>query len=195
MTKNLVSKRIFMLLPLIIIMLLGFSLACSKYKAHKSKVLYEEAEILIDEKEYMLAVEKLKAIPLYNYKDTDALILLCDVNRYYIIGDIKNAFIRLSDLTFNHQDKEHLAKIDVLKENVKKEYDEFVAKEKELLRKTLQDNASTTSNHQYKIKPHTTGEKDPYNASDYRDAEDFYEYHYDEFADYYDAENYYEENR
>ena len=46
---------------------------------------------------------------------------------------------------------------------------------------------------------HITGsgaadEKDPYNAKDYRDPEDFYEDYYDDFYDYEDAEDYYYDN-
>jgi len=36
--------------------------------------------------------------------------------------------------------------------------------------------------------------KDPYNAKDYKFAEDFYEDHYDDFFDYYDAEDYFNEH-
>ena len=36
--------------------------------------------------------------------------------------------------------------------------------------------------------------KDPYNAKDYRDPEDFYEDYYDDFYDYEDAEDYYYDN-
>ena len=36
---------------------------------------------------------------------------------------------------------------------------------------------------------------DKYNALSYRDEEDFYEDHYDDFFDYYDAEDYWREHR
>ena len=35
---------------------------------------------------------------------------------------------------------------------------------------------------------------DPYNAKDYRNEEDFYYDHYDDFFDYYDAEQYYRDH-
>lgn len=40
----------------------------------------------------------------------------------------------------------------------------------------------------------TTYNDDPYDAASYRNEEDFYYDHYDDFFDYYDAENYYREH-
>ena len=38
------------------------------------------------------------------------------------------------------------------------------------------------------------GRKDEYNAADFRNAEDFYDEHYDDFFDHYDAEDYWNEH-
>ena len=37
-------------------------------------------------------------------------------------------------------------------------------------------------------------DKDPYNAADFGNAEDFYDEHYDDFFDYYDAEDYWNDH-
>ena len=59
----------------------------------------------------------------------------------------------------------------------------------------------STESSQKKSKPKSTyipkykeDKSDPYNAKDYRNEEDFYDDHYDDFFDYYDAENYYREH-
>lgn len=47
----------------------------------------------------------------------------------------------------------------------------------------------------YKPKQSSGGDrKDEYNAADFRNAEDFYDEHYDDFFDYYDAEDYWNEH-
>lgn len=43
----------------------------------------------------------------------------------------------------------------------------------------------------YGSKSNGKNNDDPYNAKDYRNVDDFYYDHYDDFFDYYDAENYY----
>ncbi len=46
----------------------------------------------------------------------------------------------------------------------------------------------------YQPKSKSGGREDEYNAADFRNPEDFYDEHYDDFLDYYDAENYWNEH-
>ena len=50
-----------------------------------------------------------------------------------------------------------------------------------------------TTSYRYRIR-HTEPESDPYNAADFRDEEDFYDWYYDDFYDFEDAEDYWREH-
>ena len=50
-----------------------------------------------------------------------------------------------------------------------------------------------TTSYRYRIR-HTEPDYDPYNAKDFRDEEDFYDWYYDDFYDFEDAEDYWREH-
>ncbi len=50
-----------------------------------------------------------------------------------------------------------------------------------------------TTSYRYRVR-HTEPQSDPYNAKDFRDEEDFYDWYYDDFYDFEDAEDYWREH-
>ena len=50
-----------------------------------------------------------------------------------------------------------------------------------------------TTSYRYRIR-HTEPQSDPYNAKDFRDEEDFYDWYFDDFYDFEDAEDYWRDH-
>lgn len=87
--------------------------------------VYSEAEKLISEERFLEAEEALKKIADSDYKDTAALLLLCDAHRDYAAGNLVGAYYAMKDAHFEHQSSEALSIIQSFKQNLKKEYEQY----------------------------------------------------------------------
>lgn len=88
--------------------------------------LYSEAEDLIAAKRFIEAEENLKRIKDSDYKDTAALLLLCDAHGDYSDGNLVGAYYTMKEAHFNHQSSEALSIIQTFKQNLEKEYDQYI---------------------------------------------------------------------
>ena len=163
---------------------------------------YEQALYLIDNDSFSEAKTELEKIKVYNYKDTNDLIKLCDAHISYE-GGRSGAYMSIEKLKFEYQTKERMEKINAFIQKSQAEYEVFfdnLKKQSNTPKSTssTKSTGSTTaksSSNSYKSKSYSSKSgssfTDKYNAKDYKFAEDFYEDHYDDFFDYYDAENYF----
>jgi hypothetical protein len=143
--------------------------------------------------------EQLRQIRHKDYKDTDALLLLCEAHMAYDVGDISNAYYDLKFAKFSHQPPESRQKISSFTAQIDDEYDAYREEQYQLEMKEYevwdnrdQDTSRPASKPSSSSK--SSSDSDPYQANDYSDAEDFYYDYYDDFFDYYDAESYFNEH-
>ncbi len=87
--------------------------------------VYSEAEKLISEERFLEAEETLKRIADSDYKDTAALLLLCDAHRDYAAGNLVGAYYAMKDAHFEHQSSEALISIQSFKQILRREYVQY----------------------------------------------------------------------
>lgn len=90
--------------------------------------IYLEAETLISEERFNEAEETLKRIEDSNYKDTAALLLLCDAHRDYSAGKPLDAYDTMQEVKFLHQSPESLKSIQTFESLLEKEYKKYTDK-------------------------------------------------------------------
>lgn len=102
---------------------------------HHIDSIYSEAERLIAEEKFDEAEKTLKVIEKTGYKDTAALLLLCEAHREYSAGIAGEAYFIMRDAHFEHQSPEALSSIRMFEQLLKEEYDRNI---KELVEFELQ---------------------------------------------------------
>lgn len=159
--------------------------------------IYTSAEELISQEKYEEALSILETIEKKRHKDTLSLIVLCESHIDYNRGYGADAYYDMKKANFYWQNDEQKARIDDFIDILQNEHDEYIKRMSENAKKSyeskknnesVQKKNSSKSTYVPKYKKDTS---DPYNAKDYRNEEDFYDDHYDDFFDYYDAESYY----
>jgi len=87
---------------------------------------YEYAQTLIENDSYEGALSELKKIEDNNYKDTEALISLCEAHIDFGAGNVSGAYFKLEDETFRYQTPEQQKKIAEFKTLLDVEYDKYI---------------------------------------------------------------------
>lgn len=95
----------------------------------RNEEAYAKAEQLILNEAYDDALEILKKIEDKKIKDTVSLIRLCNAHIEYNDGNVRGAHYAIEDIRFSYQNEEQLAKIEVFKEAVEKEYNEYLSEQ------------------------------------------------------------------
>lgn len=184
---------------IVIILSSIFAVAVALNIASTMKVerTYKSAEELIAQEKYEEALLLLEKIEEKRHKDTLSLIVLCESHIDYNRGYGADAYYDMKNANFYWQNDEQKARIDDFIDILQNEHDEYIKRMSENAKKSyeskknnesVQKKNSSKSTYVPKYKKDTS---DPYNAKDYRNEEDFYDDHYDDFFDYYDAESYY----
>lgn len=118
-----IGKIIFLICMLLAIVFAITAFAVERYRLHS---VYSEAEKLIAEEQFTEAEEMLKGIENSNYKDTAALLLLCDAHGDYAVGRTVDAYYTMEKTYFHHQSSEALSSIQTFKQKLEKEYDQYI---------------------------------------------------------------------
>lgn len=166
----------------------------------KVERIYNSAEELITQEKYKEAVDLLKSIEKKKYKDTVNLIILCECYIDYEKGRGADAYYDLKNAVFHWQNAEQYSNIREFEEILQKEHNESIKRMAENARKSyeekkrMEESEKKTKSKSTYVPKYKEDKSDPYNAKDYRNEEDFYDDHYDDFFDYYDAEKYYREH-
>jgi hypothetical protein len=105
--------------------------------------VYTEGEALIAAEHYQEAREQLRQIRHKDYKDTDALLLLCEAHMAYDIGDISNAYYDLKFAKFSYQSPESRQKISSFTAQINDEYDVYREEQYELEREEYETKIKT----------------------------------------------------
>lgn len=164
--------------------------------------IYKSAEEYIIQERYKEAADLLKSIEEEKYKDTVSLITLCKCYLDYEKGRGADAYYDLKNAVFYWQNSEQLLKIREFENVLQDEHNQYIKRMAENARKAYEEKKRIEEAEE-KIKSKSTSKyvpkykedkSDPYNAKDYRNEEDFYDDHYDDFFDYYDAEQYYRDH-
>lgn len=100
---------------------------------------YTKAKALISEQQYAQAVESLEQIEDKNYKDTAALIKLCNAYDQYNSGRIVDAYYTLKGVSFQYQPETQNAEIAAFKATLHQEYDDHIALVAERNRQEYED--------------------------------------------------------
>ncbi len=99
--------------------------------AGRTHVTYNKAEDLIAKEEYIEAVHILRDIEDKNYKDTEALITLCNAHYSCSVGRDWLGYENLKDVEFKYQTKEQLEKIEAFKSEIRTVYYDHLSEEYE----------------------------------------------------------------
>ncbi len=175
---------------------------------------YDKALDLISKGSYTEALEVFEDVPLC-YEDREALIKYCKAHEEYDEGNFDRAREMLQGLTFKYLSDPLSRDIQAFMDKIEVEYKErlettipMTAKiERYDFSSAVDKYTTTTEKRTYTVpwlyvpkdkdydkdnKKETT--TDPFNAKDFYNPEDFYDYYYDDFMDYYEAEDYYYEH-
>jgi len=182
----------------VFIVIIGFNIS-STIKIDK---IYKSAEEYIIQEKYKEAADLLKSIEEKKYKDTFGLITLCECYIDYEKGRGADAYYDLKNIEFHWQNAEQLLKIREFEKVLQDEHNQYIKRMAENAQKKYEEKkrieeaekkAKSKSTSKY-VPKYKEDKSDPYNAKDYRNEEDFYYDHYDDFFDYYDAEQYYRDH-
>ena len=94
----------------------------SSIKYAHSASIYKQAELYIENGKYEQATEQLEQLKDEHFKDTDALISLCDAYLDYEKGRISDAYYTMKSLNFRFLSVEQEQRITDFKEILKTEY-------------------------------------------------------------------------
>ncbi len=103
--------------------LLFILIAAFSVKPLMTAIQYNKAEKLIEKEEYSQAINLLSSIKDTGYKDTEALLQLCDAHKLYDAGNILDAYYSLNRTQFKYQSESQQAKIESFREILKKDYE------------------------------------------------------------------------
>lgn len=166
----------------------------------KTDRIYRSAEEYISQEKYEEALVLLESIKETRHKDTISLITLCECYIDYEKGRGADAYYDLKNAVFHWQNAEQYSNIREFEEVLRKEHNESIKRMAENARKSyeekkrIEETEKKTKSKSTYVPKYKEDKSDPYNAKDYRNEEDFYDDHYDDFFDYYDAEKYYREH-
>lgn len=204
---------------LLIILIIILVLLIPIYTHHKLVSKYNDAVQKIVSENFDDGLKLISELEEYNYKDSKFWKSFCEACVDYENGDYNQAYEIMANRFYsNEMEDEQIQFVDGWKNKIRKAYKDKKNKstgtnseKKEYKNYTKQNRTSSYGESKYKKtskksttkryttkkyskKRTTTKKKDPYNASDYMNPEDFYDDHYDDFFDYYDAEDYFNEN-
>lgn len=102
-------------------------IAISAVNSSRTAAAYNNAETLIAEGHYEQAADMLASIKEKDYKDTSALLLLCQAHSQYASGRSVDAYYTMQDARFRYQSEEQNAEIASFKAILKQEYDDYIS--------------------------------------------------------------------
>lgn len=103
-------------------------IAISAVNSSRTAAAYNNAETLIAEGHYEQAADMLASIKEKDYKDTSALLLLCQAHSQYASGRSVDAYYTMQDARFRYQSEEQNAEITSFKAILKQEYDDYISR-------------------------------------------------------------------
>ena len=103
-------------------------IAISAVNSSRTAAAYNNAETLIAEGHYEQAADMLASIKEKDYKDTSALLLLCQAHSQYASGRSVDAYYTMQDARFRYQSEEQNAEIASFKAILKQEYDDYISR-------------------------------------------------------------------
>lgn len=114
----------------------------------------------------------------------------CGTDYYYIYPITRSIYKNGVEIHDDYYNSESYKSV-VAKENKKSKYN---SSNNSGTSSAASQNSNSSSRYSSSYKSSSKKDSDPYNAKKYRNEEDFYYDHYDDFFDYYDAEDYYREH-
>ncbi len=199
MMKIHISKKIWFI-SIVLVIFVGM-IAIFSVRYSQIDKSYCEAQTLVDQSKYSDALQLLEQIEEHGHKDTESLIVYCESYIAHEKGRSVDAYYEMKNIRFHHQSGEMNKRICDFKEELETAYNKYIKdmadrsmREYQAKKQTEQATKKTTT--KKTTKPYTSKktDDDPYEASKYRNEEDFYDDHYYDFHDYYDAEKYYREH-
>lgn len=122
-----------------VILALASGVTAFAVNRHHIDSIYSEAEKLISEERFDEAEKTLKAIEKSDYKDTAALLLLCEAHREYAAGTVSDAYFTMREAVFDHQTPKAMNSIRKFEQLLKEEYDRHIKELVELELQALED--------------------------------------------------------
>ena len=203
-------RNIFALIFILILCACG--IAVQIHLHHQMVTVYMQAQSLVDAGDFEQATSLLKQIKEADYRDTEALLLLCQSHMEMDAEEYSDAHFDIKRAYFRFQTPEQMKVIEEFRTSVNTKYDEYIRlitkkyldeqkkkdeqeqlelQRKEFERYYLSGSSSYSSGSSKSGKKNDEPEEDPYYADEFADAEDFYDWYADDFDSFEDAENYY----
>ena len=115
-----------------VVLAVGFGMYLDYSHNREVKIIYTEAEKLIDQEQYEAASDVLSIIEQENYENTQELMGYCQAHISYDSGNLEAAYKELKYGTYENQPTERKQKMIAFKNRVVREYDAYCEAERKL---------------------------------------------------------------
>ena len=113
-----------------VVLAVGFGMYLDYSHNREVKIIYTEAEKLIDQEQYEAASDVLSIIEQENYENTQELMDYCQAHISYDSGNLEAAYKELKYGTYENQPTERKQKMIAFKNRVEREYDAYCEAER-----------------------------------------------------------------